>query len=270
MGFRIITQAIFALSVLHIFNILWVVNLWFIVGFVGLNILVAFFIFYIRSNALIFVTIGIIWTLLFSISFDHFPECVKGTTVSYFVMTIPRNKERFAKFQQRIHLEYTVLPGVDALSSNITLSGDLRIGNHVFMLGFHNSLRAMLAQGDSEWVLLFEDDAYLYEWSMKGILGAACHYREADMIWLDMRGAVDWFFMKKTGGGMAGTLFRRASLERIIELMDVNGPEFRKSTETYNRFGRNDDYLSHLCHNGILKCALSPMVRESGDKSSHV
>lgn len=271
-GFRIITQLVFALSVLHVFNTLWVINFWFIVGFFSLNVLVAFFVFCIRSNTLSLVCIAIVWTMLFSMAFDHFPECIRGTTISYFVITIPRNKERFAKFEQRMqHLTYTVLPGFDAKSLvNMTLKGDLKLGNYVFMLGFHNALRAMLAQGVSEWVLLFEDDAYLYEWSLKGILGAACHYQDADMIWLDMRGAVDWFFAKTTGGGMAGTLFKRASLERMIDLMNVDGPEFNKSIDTYNPTGKSDDYLSHLCSEKKLKCALSPMVRESGDGSSHV
>ncbi len=272
MGFRLIVHILFSLSVLHIFNTLWSVNIPFVIGFVGISSFAGLVLYFVRSRVGCFIYLFIIEMTLFAIAFESFPDCVQGTRIEFFVMTIPRNKIRFMKFEahmQNKRIEYTELAGVDALLSG---SGPERVhmGDFVFVLGIRRALLSMLTHGDSEWVLLFEDDANLFDWSLKKIHNAACHYKDADMIWLDTRGAVDWFFLGSVSGGMVGTLFRRSSIMKVYELMDPEGEMFQESLFSYNPTGKNDDYLAHLCKRGILKCAQTPLVRESRDKSSHI
>ncbi len=268
-----VLQLAFAAFVFHLFHTLWVVNIWFIVGFLVLTLAAWVLLLFVPRVGFLYVLAVCI--VLWRMTFDTFPPCAASVRIQYFVLTIPRNRERFLKLEKRLNdaqIAFEALSGVDATTERVTPPKGAHLGNYVFMLGFQRAMLAMLARSnkETEWVVILEDDAYFYDWSFQGIAGAACHYKSADMIWLDMRGAPDWFFLKQCRGGMAGSLFRRSSLEKIAKLMDVNSDAFQASLDSYNPTGKNDDFLAHMCNTGVIKCALSPMVRESGDKSSHI
>ncbi len=296
-------QTVSAVALFKLFHTLWVVNTAFLCGFSALNVVttVVLFVgagFWRRRRSVVVPSVcllcfAFLWLLLYRMAFDTIPQSTcHNASIQYYVMTIPRNAQRLAAFTQRMRLaNVSCVPanGIDA-SQYANMAGllaghpDLRnvnprvvpadkyVGNAVLILGFWKTMLFMLSHSSpqTEWVALFEDDAFLYKWSLQGIKNAACFYKAADVVWLDMRGAPDWYFLKQCRGGMAGTLFRRASLAKLAQLMRIDGEPFQSSLTSYNSKSRNDDFLAHMCNSGAIQCALSPMVRETGDESTHV
>jgi hypothetical protein len=210
-----------------------------------------------------------------------FKRC-RDVQADFFVASIARNTERLALFMERmdkfnIHTE--AIFGFDmkdkaiediALAYNVSLDRNFPDYCRAELAIFLSNRVAFTKMMNSpmEWLLLFEDDAYIYPSFLKSLSLAICENLGADLIWLDTRNAASWYFLRRLDGGTAGMLMRKSSIQRIIDLMSMHSKHVIEAIDTYNPCCTNDVYYAHLCNVGVLKCGFAPLVRESGIKTS--
>jgi hypothetical protein len=134
-------------------------------------------------------------------------------------------------------------------------------------LAVKRALDRMSADSEADWVVLFEDDAVLLPAFHASLTRATCEYADLDLVWLDTRNAVNWYFLRRLDGGSNAIMYRRAALPRVSALLDFNDPGMAAARKRFKGFLAHgiDVSLARLCNSpGGLRCASLPLVVESG------
>jgi len=117
---------------------------------------------------------------------------------------------------------------------------------------------------DKDWLFILEDDAeaaHSLSTFRRRFNYAITHKKDFDIIWLDVRSVVSGGLTRFPYGGITGILLRRTSIPAIVKTL-----EFRP--EYCSMLPGVDDIWSKMCLDGVLKCDVTPIVRENGKKTS--
>jgi hypothetical protein len=102
---------------------------------------------------------------------------------------------------------------------------------------------------ESEWLVVFEDDAVPLHDFLKKLYGTLTHFSGMDMVWLDTRNAYPYRIAGKLTCCTAAVAYR---VERLPLLVD----SVREISQPIDLF------LADKCNSGALKCGASMLVKE--------
>jgi len=216
------------------------------------------------------------------------PKFVAQRDVGIVILTTNRpastcRREAIGFYLNRVELPFAFVLGVDGSKYNSTRAMALSINQTDVdvdkfesaltesqkrfrgMVVHSLSMRQALVKADRSkpWVLSFEDDAKPLPGFVLELEHALTKYEAYDQVWLDIRNALAWAALGQVVGGMAGTVYKTSTLDRVLQVMRLDSVHFMKWVRD-GRIPEYDAFAAEMCNQGVFKCAVLPIVAEAG------
>jgi len=124
-------------------------------------------------------------------------------------------------------------------------------------------MRAAAQTANTDWAILFEDDAQLLP-AFDAIRDVLCYFENMNVVMLDTRTSIIYVNEGRIPGSMAGVAYATKSLEHVANMFSYDAPE-RIMAEKHMPadYVAIDTLMAWYCNKGFLTCGAAGLVKES-------